>query len=100
MLFFGVCKKDANTNNKLPHVEIIDSITALQKLSLQIFGNKEFKFNKNDSNYLNSIKQLTKNFNRNGKKSIQGNNERINSCDLSNGDSTYEWYSVSREYYY
>ncbi len=93
MLFFGVCKKDANTNNKLPHVEIIDSITALQKLSLQIFGNKEFKFNKNDSNYLNSIKQLTKNFNLNGKKSIQGNNERINSCDLSNGDSTYEWYS-------
>lgn len=61
---------------------------------MQIFGNTEFKLNKNDSNYLNALKRLSLSFSLSAKGSIASNN-RFASCNLSGGDSTYGWYSDS-----
>lgn len=63
-----------------------------EKLSMTIFGNKDFSWNKNDSNYLNALKRYSRNINLNGDKKFV-DVKKFNSCNLNGGDSTYGWYS-------
>lgn len=87
------CNKNSSTS-ELSQNNIADTLTTKQKLSMQIFGNTEFKLNKNDSNYLNALKRLSLSFSLSAKGSIASNN-RFASCNLNGGDSTYGWYSDS-----
>jgi hypothetical protein len=82
------CKKETATKATIPEKNLTDK----EKLSMQIFGNTEFRFNKNDSNYLNSIKRLSEKFNSKLRKGNPDNNS-ITACNLNGTDSTFGWYT-------
>ncbi len=92
LLFTFLSCNKGSENQQFSEYPLNNNLSDREKLSMKIFGNTEFKFNKNDSTYLNNIKRLSKSFNLFGNGALSSSN-RVNSCNLNGGDSTYGWYS-------
>ena len=76
-LSVGCGKKDVQAPEEV--------LTAREKLSMQVFGNKTFQWNKNDIAYMASMRKL--------KNNLYGEEGRNLTCSIANGDSTYGWFS-------